>query len=89
MKSVKADSMPPRQLMEKIMDKTAKIYCFLWEKKNEQGKLFLSWEELVNFYHKNSFRTAIRNLLRQELLKSYKESDKGVKIELEILTGDD
>ena len=73
--------MPPRAFMQQIMDKTSKLYCFLWDKKDEEGSMFLGWHEVVYLYQKNSFRSCMRKLKEQNLL-TYRETDSGVKIKL-------
>ena len=78
--------LPPRAFMEQIMDKIASTYCFLWDLKNEDHKISISWKELTLHFHKNSFRATLRRLNKEGLL-SYKESEDYVNIEL--VTWDD
>jgi hypothetical protein len=73
--------LPPREFLEQIMDTKSKIYCFLWDRKDEEGKLSLSWDELAYLFQKNSFRTCMRKMKDQKLLK-YREHDAGVKVEM-------
>jgi len=73
--------MPPRAFMEQIMDKLGKIYCFLWDLKDEDGKLYLRWVEITDVYQKNSFRSCLRKLKCHKLL-TYKETDDGIRMEI-------
>lgn len=73
--------MPPRMFMEQIMDHVARAYCFLWDRKNEENKVDMTWKDVSKYYNKNRFRTNIRKLNNEGLL-SYEESDDGLLIEL-------
>ncbi len=73
--------MPPRLFMEQIMDNLGKAYCFLWECKDGQNRLDMTWDEVRKIFSKNTFRCSIRRLCSAGLL-SYEESKHGVSIEL-------
>jgi len=79
-------SLPPRVFMEQIMDKIASTYCLLWDRKNDQHRVSMTWHEISLHFHKNSFRATLRRLNKEGLL-SYKESEDYVNIEL--VTWDD
>lgn len=73
--------LPPRLFLEQIMDKLVKLYCFLWDKKNDDNFFQMSWKELSLYYNKNAFRSNLRKLNNEGLL-SYKESEDGISVEL-------
>ncbi len=73
--------LPPRLFMEQIMDGLIKVYCFLWDHKNEQNKFMMTWKDLSSYYNKNNFRTSLRKLNAEGLL-SYEESKNGISIDL-------
>lgn len=73
--------MPPKMFMDQIMDNLGKIYCFLWEKKDELNQFEMSWKDLDQYYNKNSFRTNLRKLNHKGLLDYYESEDR-IKIEL-------
>jgi hypothetical protein len=75
------EELPPKMFMMQIMDTLAKIYCFLWEKKDDQNRYQITWEELSKYYNKNSFRTSLRKLSTEGLL-NYHETNDGIAIEL-------
>lgn len=76
-----SEDLPPKSFMMQIADSLTKTYCFLWEKKNKDNVVELSWQDLSKFYNKNNFRTNLRKLNCEGLL-SYSESDESVFIEL-------
>ena len=84
--------LPPRLYMEQIMDGVSKAYCFLWDRKDDEYKIDMTWKYLSRYYNKNMFRSSIRKLNNEGLL-SYEESDDGIHIELvgwdEIVAGMD
>lgn len=73
--------LPPRFFLEQIMDKLSKAYCFLWDRKDEENKIDMSWKDISRFYNKNAFRTNLRKLNNEGLL-NYEESIDGICIEL-------
>ncbi len=75
------DKLPPRLFMEQIMDGVVKVYCFLWDRKNEQNKFIMTWKDLSSYYNKNNFRSSLRKLNNESLL-SYEESADGVSVDL-------
>lgn len=75
------ENLPPRMFLEQIMDTVAKTYCFLWDKKDEDNRICLTWKELAKYSNKNSFRNSIRKLSNQGLI-NYNENDMSVAIEL-------
>ena len=74
-------NMPPMAFMDIILDKTAKIYMFLWGRKDKDNKVKVAWNELSHYHNKNSFRTSLRKLLDVGLL-GYKETKSHVTVEL-------
>lgn len=75
------NDLPPRMYLEQVMDGISKVYCYLWDHKNNDNKFAITWKELAKLYNKNCFRTSIRKLNNQGLL-SYDEDDEGISIEL-------
>jgi len=73
--------LPPRAFMEQIMDKIASTYCFLWDHKNNDNRVSMTWHEISLHFHKNSFRATLRRLNKEGLL-SYKEFEEHINIEL-------
>jgi len=73
--------LPPRLYLEQVMDNLSRAYCFLWDNKNDQNILKMTWKELSIYYNKNSFRSNLRKLNKEGLL-SYEELDDGISIEM-------
>lgn len=73
--------LPPRLYLDQIMDSVSKAYCFLWDKKDVDNRISMTWKDLSRYYNKNAFRSNLRKLNNQGLL-SYQESDDGITIEL-------
>jgi len=73
--------LPPRYFLMLAMDKLAKIYCFLWDKKDDLNRVCFTWNDLTRYYNKNSFRTNLRKLNDGGLL-NYDENEEGIAIEL-------
>ena len=73
--------LPPRLFMEQIMDNLSKAYCFLWDRRDEQNKIDMTWKDLSRYYNKNAFRSNLRKLNNEGLL-SYEEDEDGIAIEL-------
>jgi hypothetical protein len=80
--TVASGSMPPRHCMDIIMDPVSHVYCYLWDMKDSEWSVFLSWKDLVKIYQKNSFRSCIRKLKAKGLVKGSKEEEEGVKVKL-------
>ncbi len=76
-----APELPPRMFLEQIMDSVSKAYCFLWDRKNKENKIDMTWKDLSRYYNKNAFKTNLRKLNNEGLL-SYEESKDGIFIEL-------
>ena len=74
-------NMPPRMFMEQIMDGLSRIYCFLWDNKNKENMFKMNWKDISVHFNKNAFRTNVRKLNNFGLI-SYKESDRGIAIEV-------
>jgi hypothetical protein len=72
---------PPKMFLMQILDPVAKIYFFLWDKKDKMNRISFTWIELSKYYNKNSFRTALRKLCNEGLL-NYIESIDDIAIEL-------
>jgi len=73
--------LPPKMFMMQIMDNTSKLYCFLWDKKDEKNKVTFTWKDLSQYYNKNTFKTSLRKLNNEGLL-SYREYFDKILIEL-------
>lgn len=73
--------LPPRFFLEQIMDDLAKSYFFLWDRKNQDNKIMLTWKDLSKYFNKNNFKTNLRKLNNEGLL-SYEEYEEGIEIEL-------
>jgi hypothetical protein len=73
--------LPPKMFMMQILDNVPKMYVFLWEKKDELNRIFMTWKDLTKYYNKNSFRSNLRKLCNEGLL-NYDESNDGISIEL-------
>ena len=73
--------LPPENKIQKIANNLIKIYFFLWKKKNESNILILKWDEILPFFNKNTFRTALRKISLENLI-FYKETAEGVAIEI-------
>lgn len=72
---------PPVPFMMQIMDSVCKAYCFLWERKDVENYVQMTWKDVSKYYNKNTFRTNVRKLNNEGLL-NYDESEDGIKIEL-------
>lgn len=73
--------LPPKAFLLQILNETAKLYVFLWEKKDSMNKIKMTWKEISHYYHKNMFKTSLRKLNNEGLL-DYEASDDSVSIEL-------
>ena len=73
--------LPPRLYMEQIMDGLSKAYCWLWDHRDEQNKIDMTWKDLSRYHNKNAFRSSLRKLNNEGLL-SYEEDEDGIAIEL-------
>ena len=76
-----SEELPPRMFMDQIMDAVSKLYCFLWDRRDEDNKFRVTWKEISVYFNKNNFRTGLRKLNSKALL-SYEETSDGVLIEL-------
>jgi len=74
-------SLPPKGYLMHVLDNTAKVYVFLWDTKDEQDKVKMKWDQLTPYFHKAMFKSSLRKLNNEGLL-SYKETPKGISIEL-------
>lgn len=73
--------LPPKEFMMHIMDSLMRTYVFLWDRKNDDNRVDMTWKDLSRYHNKNSFRTNLRKLCNEGLL-SYQESDQAIFIEL-------
>lgn len=73
--------LPPRLFMEQIMNALSKAYCFLWDRKDNEYRIDMTWKDIAKVYNKNAFRSNLRKLNNEGLL-SYSESEDGVFVEL-------
>jgi hypothetical protein len=77
----KRGDLPPKAFLMQVMDKTTELYCYLWDKKGEDGKILLKWREIKKVYNSNAFRTSLRKLCSTGLL-NYKEDLDDIVIEM-------
>jgi len=75
------ETLPPRMFLMQIIDNVSRLYCFLWDRKDEENTINLTWKELSKFFNKNSFKNNLRKLNNEGLL-NYEESESGISIEL-------
>lgn len=74
------DCLPPRVYLMQCMDSLMATYCFLWEHKDSENKLTMTWNDLSKLFSKNSFRSSLRKLFSKGLI-SYDESKDGFFVE--------
>lgn len=77
----KSDELPPKMYLMQILDPVSKIYCFLWEKKDNNNRVKMAWAEVIKIYNKNHFRSTLRKLNCLSLL-DYAENETHIEIEL-------
>lgn len=77
----RSDELPPKMYLMQILDPVSKIYCFLWEKKDNNNRVKMSWDDVARIYNKNNFRSSLRKLNCFSLL-DYVENKDHVEIEL-------
>lgn len=75
------ERLPPKMYMMQIMDSLVKTYVFLWDKKDDENRIEMTWKDISMYYNKNSFRTSLRKLNNEALL-NYNESSEGILIEM-------
>ncbi len=73
--------LPPKMFMMQIMDDVMKAYCFLWDRKNRDNKIVVTWKDLSRYFNKNNFRSSLRKLNNQGLI-NYDECEEGIQIEV-------
>lgn len=73
--------LPPKLLMMQVLDNTSKVYVFLWDRRDEENKVDLTWKETNFLWNKNMFKNSLRKLNNVGLL-SYNEKEDGLSIEL-------
>jgi hypothetical protein len=73
--------LPPKMFMMQILENCAKIYVFLWDRKDVSNKVLMTWNDISKFYQKNNFRSSLRKLNDKGLI-SYDENDQGFSVEL-------
>lgn len=74
-------NLPPRMYMEQIMNDLAKVYCYLWDYKNNDNLFVTTWKELSKSFNKNTFRSCLRKLNNHGLINYHEDLD-GISIEL-------
>lgn len=72
---------PPVDKLKQVLDRTCDIYLFLWSKRDMNHRVKITWNQVHEFYNKNNFRTALRNL-RLRGVVIYKETESGIVVEL-------
>lgn len=75
------DILPPKMFLMQILDNVSRAYVFLWEKKDRDNRISMTWKELSRYYNKNAFKTSLRKLCTEGLL-NYDESQDGISIEM-------
>jgi hypothetical protein len=75
------DILPPKEFLMQAMDAVTRVYCFLWDEKDINNRVNISWDEVRKQYSKNTFRTSLRKLNNLGLI-SYLESKEIVRVEL-------
>lgn len=75
------EDLPPKMFLMQVLDTLAKVYIFLWEKKDNINRIRMTWKELSKYYNKNAFRTSLRKLCNVGLL-NYKETVTNFTVEL-------
>ncbi len=75
------ENMPPKAFMWQILDRLAKVYCFLWDRKDKMNQISMTWTDMSRYYNKNTFKSNLRKLNDEGLL-NYQESEDGIAIEL-------
>jgi len=63
------------------MDTVSKVYCFIWDRRDDENRVEMTWKDLTLYYNKNSFRTNLRKLVAEGLV-SYEETPEGLSIEV-------
>jgi hypothetical protein len=63
------------------MDSLLTAYCFLWEQKDSENQLTMTWSDLSKYFSKSSFKASLRKLFAKGLI-SYDESKDGFFVEL-------
>lgn len=84
------NELPPKMFLMQILDNLAKVYIFLWDRRDELNKIKMTWKELTKHYNKNSFRSSLRKLCTEGLL-NYHETKTSISVELvgwDEMTGD-
>lgn len=76
-----ANELPPKMFLMQILDNLAKVYVFLWEKKDNFNRFRMTWKELSKYYNKNVFRSSLRKLCNEGLI-SYSENKNGCTVEM-------
>jgi hypothetical protein len=74
-------SLPPKAYLMHVLDNTSKVYVFLWETKDKNDHVRIKWDDLTPYFHKAMFKSSLRKLNNEGLL-SYKETPKGISIDL-------
>ena len=74
-------TLPPKFFLIQILDTLPRVYLFLWEHKNAENQVRMTWKELHSYFNKNAFRSSMRRLLAEGLI-SYKETKTGFSVEV-------
>ena len=75
------NALPPKLFLLQVLDTLAKVYIFLWERKDQINKIKMTWKELAKYHNKNAFRSSLRKLCNEGLL-NYSETKSGFTAEL-------
>lgn len=73
--------LPPTDFLMIVLDRTSKLYVYLWSHKDDSNNLHLTWTDITKTHNKNSFRSSLRKLNDFGLL-SYHERASDISIEL-------
>lgn len=80
------NELPPKAFLMQVTDNLTKIYCFLWDRKDNLNRISLTWKDLSMHYNKNTFKTGLRKLGNVGLLNYFESEDK---LSIELVGWDD
>jgi len=73
--------LPPKPFMMQILDNTSLTYIYLWDRKDEDYRITLAWNEISKHHNKNAFKNSLRKLNNKGLL-DYRENNSEISVEL-------
>lgn len=75
------EQLPPKMYLMQITDDVTKLYIDLWDRRDKENRIWMTWNQVIQLYNKNGFRSKLRKLNNTGLL-SYVETDDYIAIEL-------